>query len=80
MDINKVINLGHKLEQPLMCSLSELVDGLEPHDHICTADHATARTGSHARDGRGVPGVGAWVGAWEGVYRVLTHPPSRWPD
>ena len=34
MDINKVINLGQLLYVPLICLSSELVDGLEPHDHI----------------------------------------------
>ena len=34
MDYNSVITLGKPSKQPLMCSASELADGLEPHDHI----------------------------------------------
>ena len=76
MDLKKVINLGHKAKQPLICSSSELVDGLEPHGHIplYSCGPVTVRTGDR---GRGVPGVVQLVGGWRVVYRVLTHQPAR---
>ena len=55
---------------------SELSDGFEPHDHIYSAVHATARAGSHAGSSRGVPGVVEQVGAGRVLYRVLPTDPA----
>ena len=69
-----VITLGKPVNVPLMCLSSELLDRLEPHDHIYSGDTATARTGSHAGDGSGqwggVPGVvaGGVPGGWYTGY------------
>ena len=62
MDLIKVIYLGHKVEQPLMCSASELADGYEPHDQFYPA-RLHARTVYSGDRQRGVyPGCGSgWV-------------------
>ena len=75
LDIISVINLGHKAKQPLITLVSELGDGLEPHDTIPTAVAGPAYPVSDSRSREGVPGYG-WVGAWEGY---TGHPPSL-PD
>ena len=51
-----------------MWSPSELHDGFEPHDHICSAVPAAPTSAVYMLDGRvgrGVPGVGA-VGGYQG--------------
>ena len=54
-----------------MCPASELVDGIEPHDHVLPEGHrddADASTAMTSVRCRGVPGVGAgWV-YWGGYY------------
>ena len=73
MDINSVINVGHSPKQPLMWSPGELVDGLEPHDHIYLVPRVSSVDHGPAGVGRGVPGVQAgWVPGR--VYRVVTQP------
>ena len=37
MDYSRVIYLGHKVKQPLICLSSELADGFEPHGTILLA-------------------------------------------
>ena len=76
MVINKVINLGHMAQQPLMYLRSELGDGFEPHDHI-TPVHGPAPTadsmyGVRVGCTRG-GGLGGYLG---GVYRG-TQPRAR---
>ena len=74
-----VITLGKLSDVPLIRARSELVDGLEPHDHFYLRRHATARTGSHAGSSsharEGVPGVGAG-GYREGAIPG-TNPPGH---
>ena len=71
MDIPSVINLGHKAKPPLIALVSELVDGLEPHDHIASAVQTRAVTMVPVTGvAGGVPGaVAGWVPG--GVYRAL---------
>ena len=66
-DPESVITLGQLVNVPLMGPSSELTDGLEPHGHILLQDTATARTGSHAGDGRGCTRGGGWVGTGRGT-------------
>ena len=76
-----VITLGHSPNVPLMRALSELLDGLEPHDHVLL--HRTAactRVAGHGDQqggGEGVPGVVGWVGTREGY---TGYPPTRGPE
>ena len=74
MDIIYVISLGHKAKQPLICSSSELVDGLEPTAVSwlpwCTGDRATATAG-----GEGCTRGGAELG-WLGGT-IPGTPPSQ---
>ena len=74
MDIFRVINLGHKAEQPLIRLPSELVDGFEPHGTILPRGTAVGGTADAWQGGRVYPGWCGWVGTWGGLYRVL---PSR---
>ena len=57
MDINSVIRLGHSASLPLMCLLSELADGLEPHDLIYSPASSTRSRSVEHGGGEGVPGV-----------------------
>ena len=57
-------------------------DGYEPHDTISLAvPHRTVRPdwSSHARWGRGVPGVVQLGWVWEGLYRYPPRYPPRDP-
>ena len=57
-DSESVIYLGHTANVPLIRRLSELADGLEPHDHILLVDTADPLPPVlHRVQGRGVPGV-----------------------
>ena len=73
------MNLGQLSKQPLMWPPSELVDGIEPHDHVLPDGHrddADASTAMTSVRCRGVPGVGAgWV-YWEGAIPG-TNPPTQ---
>ena len=75
MDLNKVINLGHNGEQPLMCWPSELSDGFEPHGQF------TPRV-RHALHADSVPGVAgctrvAAAGWVPGGYYTGYYPATR---
>ena len=80
MDIHGVITLGKLVNVPLIGPPSELVDGFEPHSTIYLRDTAVQQTRDRGVAAGGVPGVEDWVGTWEGLYRVLTHPSEAWPD
>ena len=54
-----------------MWSPSELVDGSEPHDHICSAVRTGVADDDTVAAWRGVPGVAGLGGYREGLYRVL---------
>ena len=75
MDINSVIHLGHTGKQPLMYRTSELVDGLEPHDHILDRTQGPRRSQLGDMGWEGVYPGWCRVGAWEGGIPVLTQPP-----
>ena len=66
MEYNTVINLGHSPKQPLISSPSELVDGLEPHDHVLLSGPAGHAGAGVLGVGGGVPGVGVLGGCQEG--------------
>ena len=77
MDYIKVIYLGHSANVPLMGRSSELFDGSEPHDHICSAVIARAHCSheySGMLEGRGVPGVVYLGGCRRGTIPG-TNPP-----
>ena len=56
-----VINLGHKVKQPLICPRSELSYRFEPHGLICQPRTAVSGTADARQAGEGVPGV-RWLG------------------
>ena len=59
---------------------SELTDGSEPHDHICSEDQTCGGCMDDVGgSGRAVvyPGWWYWVGTREVLYRVLTRARSR---
>ena len=59
MDSESVINLGHKVNVPLIWPRSELSYGYEPHDLIYLRPAAAVRGGADYRHGREVyPGWG----------------------
>ena len=77
---DSVITLGQLSNVPLIASPSELVDGLEPHDHIPPAARAREHLrGSRGWD-RGVPGVVAWVGTGRGSIPGTSPRTQPWPD
>ena len=65
-DINKVINLGHMLNVPLIRLSSELVDRSEPHGLISLSGTAVSGTADARHGRRGVPGVARLGGYREG--------------
>ena len=73
-DPESVIYLGHTRNVPLMPASSELVDGLEPHDHMDTAVDGAGYGVSGVHGGGVYPGWCSRVGTGEGLYRVLTQP------
>ena len=73
MDPDSVINLGHKAEQPLIWPRSELLDGLEPHDHFYATRHGMRHTSYQEWHGRVYPGWWQWVGTG-GYYTGYTQP------
>ena len=59
-----------------MCRPSDLSYGLEPHDHIYSADCTRTAVREYTAGGAGrggVPGVVQWGGTGGVLYRVLTH-------
>ena len=73
MDINRVINLGHTGQQPLMCSPSELSYRSEPHDQFTLGVSGAAVLGAAAAVGGCTRGGVRLGGYQEVLYRV----PSR---
>ena len=66
-----VITLGHSPNVPLIQARGELSYGLEPHDHIYTADQPARTSAVYMLGGgvrRGVPGVVQLGGYLEGYY------------
>ena len=68
-DYSKVIYLGHTANVPLIRLSTDLDDGLEPHDHICSREHARAaavQCGSGSGRGGVYPGWWELGSTWEG--------------